>query len=120
MDSSIKDILKSSISKSGGGDALINSNVQAEELFQNMFQIEVDKLKKEAKEKMREYEDKIQKKNKIINDLLTESENIKTEKFTLENTIKQQQQSQDQLQKQFNSTSQLLETTKAENDEIKS
>lgn len=28
---------------------------------------------------MKEYEDKLQKKNKIINDLLTESENIKTE-----------------------------------------
>jgi len=42
-------------------------------------QIEVDKIKKESKEKMKDYEDKLQKKNKIINDLLTESENIKTE-----------------------------------------
>ena len=43
------------------------------------MQIEVEKIKKESKEKVKEYEEKLLKKNKIINDLLTESENIKTE-----------------------------------------
>ena len=84
MDSSIKDILKNSVNKKEGGDQLIGQNVQSEELFQNIVQIEVDKLKKDAKEKMKEYEDKLQKKNKIINEMLTESENIKTEKSSIE------------------------------------
>jgi chromosome segregation ATPase len=39
----------------------------------------VDKLKKEAKEKLKEYEEKLTKKNKTINDLLTDSENNQTE-----------------------------------------
>lgn len=47
---------------------------------------------------MKEYEEKLQKKNKIINDLLTESENIKTEKLTLVSNLKQQQQNEEELQ----------------------
>jgi predicted nucleic acid-binding Zn-ribbon protein len=58
----------------------------------------VDKLKRDAKEKMKEYEDKLQKKNKVINDLLTESENIKTEKLTLEASLTEQSQREAKLQ----------------------
>jgi len=97
MDSSIKDILKSSM-KGPNGDSLMGPNVQSEELFQNIVQIEVDKLKRDAKEKMKEYEEKLQKKNKVINDLLTESENIKTEKFNLESTVKQKEQGLEKTQ----------------------
>jgi len=41
--------------------------------------VEIDKLKKQAKDNAKEQLEKIEKKNKIINDLLTESENTKTE-----------------------------------------
>lgn len=41
--------------------------------------MEIDKLKKQAKDNAKEQLEKIEKKNKIINDLLTESENTKTE-----------------------------------------
>ena len=51
------------------------------------MQIEVEKIKKESKEKMKEYEDKLQKKNKIINDLLTESENTKTELTNIQSKV---------------------------------
>jgi hypothetical protein len=102
MDSSIKDILKSSIKQSkSDGQPIINQTIQSEELFKNIVQIEVDKLKKEAKEKMKDYEDKLQKKNKIINDLLTESENIKTEKLTLKNSLNEWEQKENELRQEL-------------------
>lgn len=103
MDSSIKDILKSSMTTKPKteGDQIINQTVQSEELFKNIVQIEVDKLKRDAKEKMKEYEDKLQKKNKIINDLLTESENIKTEKLTLQTNLTDHQQREAKLQSEL-------------------
>lgn len=49
--------------------------------MQNIINIEVDKLKKDAKEKKKEYEKKLAEKTNKINDLLTELENTKTEVF---------------------------------------
>jgi glutamyl-tRNA reductase len=63
------------------------SGVQSQEMFQNILQVEIDKLKKQAKENVREQQEKIEKKNKIINELLTESENTKTALSTMEQTM---------------------------------
>ena len=48
-------------------------------MFQNIINIEVDKLKKDAKEKKKEYERKLAEKTNKMNDLLTDLENSKTE-----------------------------------------
>ena len=48
-------------------------------MFQNVVQIEVDQLKKEAKESKTEYEKKMKEKIGMINDLTTSLENSKTE-----------------------------------------
>lgn len=58
-------------------------NLQTNEMFQNIIKIEVEKLKKEQKDKLKDYENKIQQKNKVINDLLTEQENSKTDQQNL-------------------------------------
>ena len=49
--------------------------------------MEVDKIKKESKDRVAEYEQKLLKKNKIINDLLTESENKKIEVNDIEKSL---------------------------------
>lgn len=121
MDSSIKDILKSSMNKSGTGDQLIGqTNVQSEELFNNIVQIEVDKLKKDAKEKMREYEEKLLKKNKIINDLLTDQENIKTEKHNLELSMKSQMTSEQKIKFELDQAIKNMNKKKTEHDDAQS
>ena len=59
----------------------------------------------EAKEKQKEYEEKLNKKNKLINDLLTESENKKTELTNLQNSLGMKKSLElalkDQLEKQL-------------------
>lgn len=66
-------------------------------------------MKKEAKEKQKEYEEKLQKKNKLINDLLTESENKKTEFTNLQNSISMKRSIEVALQQQVDKQKEILE-----------
>lgn len=52
---------------------------------------------------MKDYEEKLKKKNKIINDLLTESENIKTENMTLEQLVKEKKQAEEKINQELQS-----------------
>ena len=89
MDSNILDLMRNTIKKGkmergiteeAGQDLKdILSGVQSHELFQNVVQIEVDQLKKEARENKAEYEKKMKEKKSVINDLTTSLENAKTE-----------------------------------------
>ena len=49
--------------------------------------MEVERIRKEQKEKLKDYEAKLQSKNKIINDLLTDQENSKTDKSQLSSQL---------------------------------
>lgn len=85
MNSSLKDLMKDGVkpgsAKQKSGEDLKNmlQGAQSQELFQNIINIEVDKLKKDAKEKKKEYQRQLGEKTNKINDLLTDIENLKTE-----------------------------------------
>jgi hypothetical protein len=65
---------------SGGLKNLAKSSVDGgNELVQTMIQDEMEKYKKEARDRKKEYEKKIAEKNTRINDLLTDLENMKTD-----------------------------------------
>jgi succinate dehydrogenase/fumarate reductase-like Fe-S protein len=52
-------------------------------MFQKAIQMEVDRIRKDQKEKLKSYEVKLQDKMKMINDLITDQQNSKTEKQSL-------------------------------------
>ena len=102
MDSSIKDVMRLSMASSNSTvQENVLKGVQSQEIFQNIVQVEVDKIKKEGKEKMKEYEEKLNKKNKIINDLLTDSENIKTELTNLQSKFNGKKTDESKLEEQI-------------------
>jgi len=112
MDSSIKDIVKKQLEQTGDKKETtedILKGVKSQEIFQNIVQIEVDKLKKEAKEKISQYEDKLQKKNKTINDLLTDSENLKTEVKQVNAKLTAEKQNEDKIKQELTQAQQDLE-----------
>ena len=117
MDSSIKDIVKKQLAQKGDNldSADVMKGVQSQEIFQNIVQIEVDKLKKEAKEKISQYEDKLQKKNKTINDLLTESENRKTELVQMNAKMTQEKLNEEKLKGELSASQHELDNERKVN-----
>ena len=117
MGSSIKDIVKKQLAQKGDNldSADVMKGVQSQEIFQNIVQIEVDKLKKEAKEKISQYEDKLQKKNKTINDLLTESENRKTELVQMNAKMTQEKLNEEKLKGELSASQHELDNERKVN-----
>ncbi len=96
----------------------ILTGVQSQELFQNIVQVEVDKRKKKAKEDLKENEDKLGKKNKIINDLLTESETNKATAKDLNNVVAQKKNSEAKLQSELEAVKLQLASECAESKQV--
>lgn len=69
---------------------------------------------------MREYEEKLLKKNKIINDLLTDQENIKTEKHNLELSMKSQMTSEQKIKFELDQAIKNMNKKKTEHDDAQS
>ena len=76
MDSQIKGLMASGGLKNLASKA---STEDGNQLVQTMIQDEMEKYKKEARDRKKEYEKKIAEKNTRINDLLTDLENMKTD-----------------------------------------
>lgn len=91
---------------------------QSQELFQNIINIEVDKLKKDAREKKKEYERKLLDKTNKINELLTDLENKQTEMAQATMSRGKQDQDNEVLTNQIALLEQKLEMEKNESNEI--
>ena len=126
MNDTLKDLMKGNMKQGGGGDqkkgaeALKNmlQGTQSQELFQNIINIEVDKLKKDAREKKKEYERKLLDKTNKINELLTDLENKQTEMAQATMSRGKQDQDNEVLTNQIALLEQKLEMEKNESNEI--
>ena len=126
MDSNIKDLMTSTLAKQKAGKGQneqgikgqaqnlknILSGVQSQELFQSIVQAKEDELKQKAAEDQKENDEKLGKKNKIINDLLTESENHKNQVTELKNIINQKKSNEAKLQGELDMAKKQMEAVK--------